>query len=396
MASILRRTYTVVTADGRKLVKKCKHYTIEYTHPVTGKRMRQKGYTDLAATKQRAARLEKAVAWGNEGLTNPFAAHLARKTLEHLADYLSDLSAAGRDEKYVDNADKRMRVLIEECGWPTLGHIEPNSFIRWREQAKTSPRKGAAKGQEEASATTLNQYLETARGFCNWCARNGRMPGVPHGNRMLSTALSGVCKVEGPKVRKRRALSDEEVAGLLQAAPTERRLPYRLALASGLRRDELDKLKWGDCRVNATKPYLALRSEATKARRGDRIPLPLTLAEDLRTAKPAEASDNDPVFPDGVPPIELWKEDLTKAQIPYKDAMGRQADFHGGTRKTLCTRMHRNGVAPALAMRIMRHTDIRLTMVDYTDDEQLGTDAAVLPEVKVVAEAATSAVTNAS
>ena len=44
----------------------------------------------------------------------------------------------------------------------------------------------------------------------------------------------------------------------------------------------------------------------------------------------------------------------------------------------------------ALAMRKMRHTDAKLTMVDYTDDEGLGMEAATLPEVPA-APAATPA-----
>src|SRR6185437_6217305 len=84
-------------------------------------------------------------------------------------------------------------------------------------------------------------------------------------------------------------------------------------------------------------------------------------------------------FPE-VASLEDWKADLQAAKIPYKDEMGRQADFHGVTRKTLCTRLHRNGVPLAVAMRIMRHTDARLTMVDYADDAQLSADEALLPE----------------
>ena len=53
--------------------------------------------------------------------------------------------------------------------------------------------------------------------------------------------------------------------------------------------------------------------------------------------------------------------------------------FDGGTRKTLCTRMNRPGVSPAVAMRIMPHVDAKPTMLDNTDDENLGREA--IPEV---------------
>ena len=59
--------------------------------------------------------------------------------------------------------------------------------------------------------------------------------------------------------------------------------------------------------------------------------------------------------------------------LKYMDKSNRQADFHGGTRKTLCTQMHRAGVPLATAIRLMRHKDSRLAMVDYCDEQQLDT-----------------------
>jgi hypothetical protein len=81
--------------------------------------------------------------------------------------------------------------------------------------------------------------------------------------------------------------------------------------------------------------------------------------------------------------IEAAKTDKDRVErnksdfLNYMDKAKRQADFHGGTRKTFCTQMHRAGVPLATAMRLMRHTDSRLTMVDYCDDEQLDTTQAV-------------------
>jgi hypothetical protein len=147
--------------------------------------------------------------------------------------------------------------------------------------------------------------------------------------------------------------------------------------------------------LNAIRPYIQLRAEATKAGRADRLELQQTLAADLRTEKPDGARDGDPVFP-RVPSLVWWKHDLKAADIPYLDGQGRQADFHGGTRKTLCSRMHKAGVPLAVAMRRMRHTDARLTLVDYTDAEQIGAEAAVLPEVPAAPPAKSGASTDAS
>jgi hypothetical protein len=77
------------------------------------------------------------------------------------------------------------------------------------------------------------------------------------------------------------------------------------------------------------------------------------------------------------------------ARVPYRDDKGRQVDFHAGTRKTLCTRLHRGNVPLASAMRIMRHTTAKLTLVDYTDDDHVVAPEHVLPELAAAAAPAT-------
>ncbi|HEY7087448.1 MAG TPA: tyrosine-type recombinase/integrase [Tepidisphaeraceae bacterium] len=382
MASIIRRKYR--DADGK--MKRCDHYIAQYREGGKLKRVKLlnangEPCTDKDVASAAWVRLRKERAEGAEGFTSKFAAQKARALSEHIADYVADLKSLGRDDKYVYNTERRLKILAEGCKWKTLGDISPDSFQRWRNERKaTGNPNGKGNMTEGASATTLNQFLDTARGFTHWCAGAGRLPGIPVGKRVLSPIMVGIANAEGPKVRKRRALSDAEVVRLLAVVPEARKLHYRVGLSLGLRRSELEQLQWGDLRLNAIKPYVQLRAEATKARRADRLDIPATLASDLRQAKPADAKDSAHVFP--MPPtIFDWKADLDAAGITYTDEMGRAADFHAGTRKTLCSRMHREGVSPAVAMRRMRHADLELTMVDYTDDTQIGMEAAVLPEL---------------
>jgi hypothetical protein len=56
-----------------------------------------------------------------------------------------------------------------------------------------------------------------------------------------------------------------------------------------------------------------------------------------------DVKDNQLVFPPP-PTIDDWWTDLAAAKADVKDDMGRKADFHVGTRKTLCIRMHRSSV----------------------------------------------------
>ena len=67
----------------------------------------------------------------------------------------------------------------------------------------------------------------------------------------------------------------------------------------------------------------------------------------------------------------MWKmkSDLKKAGIPYKEN-SRYADFHA-LRHTLGTNLSSRNVPPRVAMELMRHSDIRLTMNYYTDTNHL-------------------------
>jgi integrase len=339
---------------------------------------RIRGYRDKLATRQLMAKLEKAEARGEQGLVDPFKVHRAGALAKHLDDYVANLRAVGRDDKYVQNSDKRLRKLATESGWKTLGDVTADGFNRWR---STLPK--GEDGRPLRGPKTQNQFLDHLRAFCNWCVEVERLPANP---------VAKVQKVDGTTDvrRARRALTAEEVAALLKAVLPVHRLCYRFLLSTGLRRQEVADLVWGDVRLNATRPFLKLRAVATKARRADALPLRADLADELR-AQRGEAGDTDKVFA-AVPTIEEHKAYLTAAGIAYKDDQGRVADFHA-LRHTFGTSLSAAGVAPREAMELMRHTDMRLTMGVYTDPRLFNLADAVerlaLPAVSEEVQAAT-------
>ena len=71
-----------------------------------------------------------------------------------------------------------------------------------------------------------------------------------------------------------------------------------------------------------------------------------------------------------IPRMPEFLADLKRAGIQEFDALGHRADFHA-LRHTLCTGLGRVGVAPRAAMELMRHSDMRLTNMNYTDISQL-------------------------
>ena len=62
---------------------------------------------------------------------------------------------------------------------------------------------------------------------------------------------------------------------------------------------------------------------------------------------------------------DMLKADLGAAGLPYADAAGQVADFHA-LRALFITRLARANIAPAVAMRLARHSSITLTIDHYT------------------------------
>ena len=105
------------------------------------------------------------------------------------------------------------------------------------------------------------------------------------------------------------------------------------------------------------------------------------MAAELRDARPADAQPTDKVF-QPVPKMPRFKKDLAAAGIRRIDGSGRAVDFHS-LRVSYGTMLAKAGVAPRVAMELMRHTDMRLTMNIYTDPTILNTSRAVseLPDL---------------
>lgn len=360
MASIFRRSYNKRLPDGRTKRYRSKVYLIKYKDS-TGVIRTVAGYTDREATKQRAAQLERMAAREEEGLVNPFAESLRRPIGEHVAEYIADLAATGRDSMYVYNQEHRLHKLTKACEWGTLGHVGPNQFIHWRS------------GQISRSARTLNQYLDTARAFLNWCVR---------GRRIAMNPLLVVVKVDtrGLEKRKRRALTVDELRRLIAGAGG-RGLVYRLVANTGMRRAEVVGLRWCDAHLDESPAYLSLRVETAKGKREYAQPLRPELAAELQATRPAGAKPTDPVFA-AVPDMDAFRADLAAAGIPYLDDQSRQADFHS-LRKTFNMLLAAAKTPPRTAMELMRHTDIKLTMGAYTDPRLLDGFGAVasLPDL---------------
>jgi len=141
-----------------------------------------------------------------------------------------------------------------------------------------------------------------------------------------------------------------------------------------------ESIALADTHVDATPPYLTLRVENEKARRGARQPLSDDLAAAIREylqtrlrheqylardagdPVPMALALHAPLVP--APTLRAFDKDIEAAGIAKKDEWGRTVDLHC-LRHTFGTLLAQSGVAPRTAQELMRHSDIRLTTNIY-------------------------------
>ena len=191
------------------------------------------------------------------------------------------------------------------------------------------------------------------------------------------------------KRRVRRALEVDELRRLLEATKSgperygmsghERFLVYKLATESGLRSKEMRRLTVGS--FDFANQKVAVEAVDAKGKREDVLPLrPDTAAllrQFLRGKMPAVRAFGGTSGKLTKHTANMIEADLAATEardtsgkvvrksVPYIDDVGRFADFHS-LRHTCGTLLAASGCHPKVAQKIMRHTDINLTMSLYT------------------------------
>jgi integrase len=317
------------------------------------------GVTDKQVAEKKASEFRRESENEAEGILEPRLIRDAAKKplLSHLDDYVADLKArerAGRNGRGASLTKSRIFRLLSECGWKLAYNVTPDSFSAWRNQQK-----GAAR--------TVNHYLQGMVSFLNWLERVGRIKTNP---------LKFVAKVDerGKKRRVRRAFTEEELAKLVKGSGP-RGIVYLMAARTGLRQEELKQLRWADVHLDSAAPYVLAQASTTKNKKEEPLPLVPELAQALREYRPARFSPNDRVFPN-IPRASRLKVDAANNGIPYRDELGRYADFHA-LRYTWDTFLTKNGVLPRIVQKLMRHSDPRLSATTYLDQSQLPIQAAI-------------------
>jgi len=341
--------------------------------------------------------------------------HLDTPIGKHTEDYLANLAVTtirGRrvSPKHVGHVRSKLARLVRECRFRTLKDISRQKVQRWMNRKAGTPRDPDDPKSQPLAARTINIHRAAIVAFCNWCVAEGRLTTNPLGELPKAE--------ESEPTRKRRPLTDDEIARLLKAVQErplrdaltirtgknkgkplakvcervrrrlerlgqERSLTYKFMMLTGLRCGEAASLTVGALCLDESNPYVYVEGRHAKSGRAATLPLRADLADDLRKrvahlaeTNGGEVAPDTPLFNVGRNFLRTFNLDLAAAGIPKRDAQGRTLDVHC-LRHTFATLLARNGVSPSVAQKLMRHSDIRLTMNTYTHLDLADTAGAV-------------------
>jgi integrase len=288
----------------------------------------------------------------------------------------------------------RIRRILDAIKAKRLLDIDPSRIESALLEMRT--KRGFGGKSVELSVSTKNEYITSIKGFTHWAKKRRKLEHDP---------LESLSKIEesGEERRHpRRALSTEQVSDFLDAAlrrpeqellvvrrgkykgqlqakvrpwalakarriGTHRRMAYMLAIWTGLRRTELAKLEWRDVYPDLAPPFIQMRQQTAKAKRGDTIALHPQAVEELLAYRPKDAQPHDRVIPQ-VPSMRVLKADLAFAKIDYGNNRDGFADLHS-MRMTLNMMLANAGVDSRTRQAQLRHKNPLLTEKTYFDNQ---------------------------
>lgn len=267
---------------------------------------------------------ERLTAWK---LISPVTSTESRSLAELLERWRSHVASTSTNPAHVQGVYSRAKRVFNACGAATWQDIQPSRVVD-------------ACARLGRTCQTRKHYWRAAFQACRYIARH---------ELQLSVAAS---PLEGhlPKFRSsaadaefdhpRRALTPDEVGRLLRATIQGRQLRgmsgeyralvYRLALLTGLRRNEIRTLTAGSFCLDDPTPFVRVSKIYAKSRKERLVPLGPELARDIRVhlmSRPHEPGTA--AFPLPQSTAAAMRRDLEAAGIPYRHPdTGEYADFH--------------------------------------------------------------------
>jgi integrase len=306
------------------------------------------------------------------------------------------LRSTSRSEDHHSEVERVLNKIAAGCGLKVLRDLSADAIQKYLAGL-------------ECSASTKNKHRTYVVSLCNYLVGVNRLPVNPINRFSVKRATPK----EGEQRRVRRALKPIQVKRLLEAVAEyplavasqnkggrdakinpvtrpaklsdetidvlkqrgrERRLLYRIALLTGLRRQEIARLRvmhFEPANEPGGHARIVLPGTLTKNKKPATIMLVPSLAEELSDwimATNRRPHDLLLYVPGKSNLARLHKAHLAMAGIEYKDERGRYADFHS-MRVTANVLLRHCGIEPKERQLFMRHGKLELTTETYDDEK---------------------------
>jgi len=360
----------VETENGPRIVEESQVYVARYTDATGRFRERSTGCRDLRAAEHKLNGWLQEVDRVKAGIVSQDELEVGKKMQGKIADYLPDyewhLKTKPATPGHILCSMSRIKKVCRECRFVKMTDLNADTLLRWL-QSQTDNGVGAR---------TRNAYRESMIAFCNWAVSKGYL----HYN-----LFKIVPKIqESMDVRhERRALTGDEIEKLLKAAGErplhdvtvirrgprkdtpkaeicdrvkceaerlglERKLIYATLLYTGLRKNELASITFGQVFLDDKIPHIYLKANNAKSRKAAKLPLHPELLKQLKgwydlKKQEGKASPKEKLFQVPTALDKILNRDMVFAGIEKRDAMDRVIDVHA-LRHTHATILVEQGV----------------------------------------------------
>ena len=284
--------------------------------------------------------------------------HISTPLREHLKVFIETRHNKNCDLHHIRQTESSIRRIIAGCGFRMFSDIDGTAVESFVAEGRSN--NGYGQG-------TYNSHIQAIKTFTKWLCDERQLTPNP---------LARIKLIKKTIFRKlRRTLSRAEKSRLLRATYDglnqrrfstphyERYLVYRLALETGLRYSEIRALKVLSFDLVSDIPTVTTLAADSKGKETDCLALNAQYATELKTFF-ANKSPTAPAF-SGLPhktnAARMLRADLAVADIEYRDAAGRDIDFHS-LRHTFITDLFLAGVAATVVQKLARHKDLKTTM----------------------------------
>lgn len=377
---------------GVSIFKRGSGWTIQYRIPGATSRTYE-SVARLGTAEQRAAQISAMIDQAKAGLIAPeMIRHslAARSAIaKHVEDFTASLVAQGVKTKTAELLSSRLTTIFDACDCQGLADMLPERILRGLQQLRAHgpAQKPKQRKLGPISAQTALHYIRAAKQFSTWCEHNHRT-----GTDQLSSMTGRGLDVANRRVYVRRVPTDAELETLIITTMTapevatrrcphlvkmsglDRALAYWVTCETGFRANEIASLTPSDIDLAANPPTVTLRGEFTKNKQPAVQFITAQLAEELRAWLAGKPTDQ-PAWPLPEKTAEMLRADSDRAGIAYQTDEGL-FDFRS-LRHVCGSRMVAAGVNPSVVQKVMRHSDIRLTMNRYVHPRAHDVEGAV-------------------